>query len=200
MLGAICGIDYSSTKYKYDTNHRLIEISRYLNNRMDSRGILSYDSSENLIEEDFGHKKTTYKYDKNNQMIEEINPPEKITYKYDLNGNQIEITTYWNGELYDKISRKYNDKKNLTEETIFTTTQVTENGEYGDETIPENTTKKTYKYDGNGNQIEFIEENSNGYNEKVTNSFTLDNKNNIIKQIIYRYDKPSEIIENIYNY
>ncbi len=160
-----------------------------------------YDNKGNMIEKNG--------YNSNGNLIY------KIIYKYDNKGNKMEYSTYnSNGNLNNKWTNKYDSKGNKIESSVYNSdgnlgskytykydskgNKIEENRYYSDGSL---NYKWTYKYDNRGNKIEKKWYKSDGSLWwKNTFKYEYDKHGNWIKQIIYKNDKPYQIVEREYEY
>lgn len=201
--------------YKYDSKNNLIEEV----SSNDKKTVYKYNSQNRLIDKSEFNKyingfklvgKDTYKYDEKGNQIEfnsyngDGSLRSKTLTKYDNTNNTKEWDSYSSdGTLNSKSLNKYDEKSNLLEIRSYNFKGNLDNistmkyNEFGI-MIEMNTGleyKEFYKYDNNGNEIEY----SAGGNKKFY-QYTFDKMGNWIKQTEFENNKPTLLIERIIEY
>ncbi len=173
--------------FKYDKNGNRLEEKHY--NEYDeedgvltSRLIYKYKKKKNLVERTIydQYKKLIEKalYNENRLRVEDedysygMNLHWRTVNKYDENQHIIKETRFVNDSLYDIVSYKYDEKKNLTEET-HTNPQFSWNNQ-----------KFVNKYDENGNRIEILEY-GNDEDLKFKTIYKYNDKKKCIEESVY---------------
>ena len=151
------GLD-SRHSYRYDSNGNLIEESmkHYTDYGVDWKIVYRYDSKERLVEQynyemDEVERYTLFEYDGNNCISRnewdgKNRPLAKRLYKYDDTGRKIEESLYnHDGELFSKLSYKYDAQGNMVEfnDSFMTSKRYSY--------------LHKYKYDAMGNMTEDME-------------------------------------------
>lgn len=182
---------------EYNDNNDVVRVKNYEYNDMtiDSTMVIyKYDDKNNLIEQKEYESNNiifniTYKYNENNQLIEECkyNTDDILNYQtmyeYDSKDNLLEKNIYLLNSDYNRMTKEvyiYDDKNNVIEENIHN--------------IGRFSRKLTYKYDKEGNRIEYTE--YEGWRHSF--SFEYDDMpyyNQKIRKNEYKYDKQGSIIE-----
>lgn len=188
----IYGSDGSLTQktiYKYDENNNKIEVSDYAGDgSLTQKQIYKYAGNRNMMEYNMYQEgklkqKFTYKRDSNGNSLEETEYGEdgKLgwksvnKYKYDRNGNMIEKNYYSiDGKYTGKQTYKYDSDNN----------KIGCNSYEADGRLSD--WKESYKYDGNGNMIEW--ETPKGI---LIRKYQYDNNMNVIKEIYIADINPS---------
>ena len=196
------------TEFEYDN----------LSNRINTK---SYDSTGKLL----NHTKGNYKYDNKDRIIEESSTStgdaivtkyhvDRAKIKYDELGNKTEYCLIdANGKELSKISYRYNEKNQITEEShIITGTSIIntdyyEYDERGNRTLWEHYTRgKLYsrnltKYDDRNNLIEYVEyENRDGQLKFLFKSTLKYDENNNQTEVNTYNEKGDSIAVGTYNY
>lgn len=201
------GIISQKSLMKYD-NNKIIEDNGYdKDGNLEYKHVYSYNTSGLKTEFKYYNKDnilqstTTYKYDKNGFMSEQSihnaldgKQDYRITYLNSDKGDWLEYNEFgWNGFQTKNFSYKYDNDRNKIEEINL---EQKENE-------PDRTSNimRKYKYDKNGNEIEYQWLDLNGTQRGTfTYKYEFDLKDNWTKKIEFENSVPKEITERAIEY
>ncbi|WP_339697466.1 hypothetical protein [uncultured Roseivirga sp.] len=210
----------------YNDKSELIENINYLpGGKIGYKEDFKYNSKGQIVENNriteadgYSYKKA-YQYDQSGNLLEIVNTQTKATlntktvYSYNENNLPIEEITFdYKGNVEFRTVMKYNERNTLIEKWEYLRDGTREHYKFNDKGLPvENYTyyeegdiydyKATYKYDANGNSIQYITYEYDGaIHEKSEYKYFYDDQSNWIKQIEYKDEKPYLIYERDIRY
>lgn len=167
----------TKTIFKYDKAENILEECSYNSNgNLSSKIIYTYDNK--------GKKKESNSYYESDGKLASSN-------KYDENGNDIEWSFYLSsGKLMNKVTYKFDDKGNKTEDNIVESLAIIAGG------------KTIYEYDNNNNMTgaKSYEPNGSLSGESHHDYKNYDVNGNWTMQITYYNEKLEEVIERTIEY
>lgn len=194
--------NFNKYTYTYDAQNKLLEkslLKKYIKGfQLESKDILKYDEKGNRVEwaayngDGSLHSMTQYKYDDNNNIIEQFykspdgKSDSRVVTKYDINNNKIECSSYdLRGRLSDHSTTKYNQNNTISES----------NRSYSYESDPNVKYIEIYRYDNNGNEIEYSFGTSS-----TTYKYEFDKAVNWVKKTGYQNNRTTSLIERTIEY
>lgn len=197
------GVIVNIEKYKYDSHGNKTEYSRYAGGTGSQAAYqkISKYNDRNLVYEESGydgveHFTNNYRYDDQGELLEIRYMKNTVLSEkrvFSRNGSSTMVSIYnGTGILSSRLMLRYDDLKNLVEETVYGVNQselekktynyddnknLTEEAKYKLDKI---TLKTCYNYNSNGDLVEISEENQ-GTTRFVKKSYTYDALNNLLQ-------------------